>query len=127
MTADWAQMKTKPQEGSASAPATKISMSDHCRDHYRYKPMCLECDRERHIAAYSLLDQAPGSAFIRQCDTCGTTTAIDLDPTPEHWREMCLYGQTIRTMPEAEAMELWKTAGRCKCTPNRKVSDERTL
>jgi hypothetical protein len=63
-----------------------------------------------------------GSAFIRQCDTCGMTTAIDLDPTPEHWREMCLYGQTIRTIPEAEAMELWKTSGRCKCTPN--VEDE---
>lgn len=43
------------------------------------------------------------------------TTAIDLDPTPEHWRELCLYGETIRTLPQQEAMELWKTAGCCKC------------
>ena len=48
MTADWAQMKTKPQEGSASAPATKISMSDHCQDHDKFHVGCLECDRERN-------------------------------------------------------------------------------
>lgn len=56
-----------------------------------------------------------GSAFIRVCDTCKMVTAIDLDPTPEHWKEMCLYGQTIHTVPEEEAMRMWRTSGRCKC------------
>ena len=64
-----------------------------------------------------------GSAFIRQCDTCKMVTAIDLDPPPEHWREMCLYGQTILTVSHDEAMRQWKTSGRCKCTPNDKVRD----
>lgn len=56
-------------------------------------------------------------AFIRQCDTCGVTTAIDLDPTPEHWRELQLYGQTIRKVPIDQAKISWKTASSCKCKP----------
>jgi hypothetical protein len=71
------------------------------------------------------LGAAPGSAFIRECDTCKMVTAIDLDPTPEHWKEMCYYGQTIRTVPHDEAMRLWKTSGRCKCTPNNEMRDHR--
>ena len=71
-----------------------------------------------------IANPASDSAFIRECDTCKMVTAIDLDPTPEHWREMCLYGQTILTVSRDEAMRQWKTSGRCKCTPNAKLSHE---
>lgn len=54
-------------------------------------------------------------AFVRKCDTCGMTTAIDIDPTPEHWHSLCLYGQTIHVVSITEAMELWKVAGQCAC------------
>ena len=82
---------------------------------------CPKCQDERERTAGQRLRAASGSAFVRQCDICGKCTAIDLDPTPKRWREMCLYGQTIRTVTKDEAMELWKTAGRCKCTPNDRV------
>ena len=83
--------------------------------------MTMENTLTPELPAIPPLPPAPCSAFIRECDTCKMVTAIDLDPTPEHLKEMCYYGQTIRTVPHAEAMRLWKTSGRCKCTPNDKL------
>jgi hypothetical protein len=57
----------------------------------------------------------PHSAFIRQCNGCNQVTAIDLDPTPERYRELCLYGETVRLVSKASAMEQWNNARRCKC------------
>jgi len=55
-------------------------------------------------------------AFIRECDICKIVTAIDLDPTPEHWYDLCFYGQTIRTVTNEEARRLSKDLGICGCS-----------
>ena len=55
------------------------------------------------------------TAFVRLCNGCGIITAIDLDPTPEHWEEMSLEGQTVYVIPREEAIKRFKTAGKCKC------------
>jgi hypothetical protein len=55
------------------------------------------------------------TALIRQCDVCGMTTAIDLDPTPENFKTMQFFGQYVREVSREKAMELWKKAGKCKC------------
>ena len=92
-------------------------MSDHCRDHYRYKPMCLECDRERHIAAYSLLAQAPGS----EDDAMGMTW-WNVMSQPERHEVLRQGGALIRGVSVAQAWRLWK-AGRISMTaPNSEVS-----
>ena len=61
------------------------------------------------------MDKQEKLAFIRKCDKCKVVTAIDLDPTEEHWKEMCFYGQTIYTVSESQAIEEWKTARKCEC------------
>ena len=80
---------------------------------------------------------ATGSALIGECDTCGNITAIDLDDTPEHWREMQHPGRTVKRLPKDEALVLWRERGRrcdhkaliaelrARVAPNDKISDER--
>ena len=58
------------------------------------------------------------SALIRRCDGCQTVTAIDLDLTMKHKREMEMLGQTVSEVTEAEAMRLWRGAGPCRCKQN---------
>ena len=70
------------------------------------------------------------SALIRRCDKCQTVTAIDLDLTMKHKREMQMLGQTVSEVTEAEAMRLWRGAGPCRCKQNasgegRKPASER--
>lgn len=55
------------------------------------------------------------SALIGQCDGCGMVTAIDLVPTPENFKAITYPGRTIRTVPKATALEMWKHAGKCRC------------
>jgi hypothetical protein len=54
-----------------------------------------------------------GMALIRKCDKCGMITAIDLDVTLKHKRDMQMVGQTVMEVTRAEAMDLWKNAGAC--------------
>jgi hypothetical protein len=56
------------------------------------------------------------TALIGQCDGCGMVTAIDMVPTPENFKVMRHPGRTIRTVSKAVALEMWKRAGKCKCT-----------
>ena len=53
------------------------------------------------------------SALVRRCDVCGIINACDLDATPARWKELQLPDHTVMKVTEAEAMELWKNAGRC--------------
>lgn len=53
------------------------------------------------------------TALIRICNGCGVVTAIDMDNTPEHKKDMELHGHTIYEV--SDAMTYWKTAGKCKC------------
>ena len=55
----------------------------------------------------------PCSALVRRCDVCGIINAIDLDATPARWKDLQLPDHTVTKVTEAEAMELWKDAGRC--------------
>ena len=55
------------------------------------------------------------TALIRTCNGCGTVTALDLDNTPDHWREMQWPGQTVKAVTEAEARQAWRNAGPCRC------------
>ena len=55
---------------------------------------------------------ATGSALIGECDTCGNITAIDLNDTPEHWKEMQYPGRTVKRMPKDEALALWRERGK---------------
>lgn len=78
---------------------------------------------------------AHGSALIGECDTCGNITAIDLDDTPEHWKEMQYPGRTVKRLPKDEALALWRERGkrcdhkaliaelRARVAPNIKLSD----
>lgn len=58
------------------------------------------------------------SALIRRCDGCQTVTAIDLDNTLKHKREMQLMGQTVYEVTEDEARTHFKSAGPCRCRQN---------
>jgi len=51
--------------------------------------------------------------LVRRCDVCGIINACDLDATPARWKELQLPDHTVMEVTEAEAMELWKNAGRC--------------
>ena len=53
-----------------------------------------------------------GSALIGECDTCENITAIDLDDTPEHWKEMQRPGRTVKRLPKDEALVLWQERGK---------------
>lgn len=55
---------------------------------------------------------ATGSALVGECDTCGNITAIDLDDTPEHWKEMQYLGRTVKRLPKDEALALWRERGK---------------
>ncbi|MFA7218927.1 MAG: hypothetical protein WC119_00180 [Synergistaceae bacterium] len=55
------------------------------------------------------------TALIRICKGCGVVTAIDMDNTPEHKKDMELHGHTICEVPQEDAMTYWKSAGKCKC------------
>jgi len=59
------------------------------------------------------LDETTCSALVRRCDVCGIINACDLDATPARWKELQLPDHTVMKVTEAEAMELWKNAGRC--------------
>ncbi len=61
------------------------------------------------------------SALIRRCDGCQTVTAIDLDNTLKHKRDMQMLGQTVHEVTEDEAMRLWQGAGPCRCMQNASV------
>lgn len=55
-----------------------------------------------------------GSALIGECDTCGNITAIDLDDTTEHEKEMQHAGRTVKRVTKEEALALWRKCGeRC--------------
>ena len=58
------------------------------------------------------------SALIRRCDGCQTVTAIDLDNTLKHKREMQLLGQTVYEVTGEEARTHFKSAGPCRCRQN---------
>ena len=62
------------------------------------------------MAAFS---PATDYALIGRCDTCGNITAVDLDGTPKHEREMQMPGRTVLRVTKAEAEAAWKTARRC--------------
>ena len=53
------------------------------------------------------------SALVRRCDVCGMINACDLEATPARWMELQLPDHTVTKVTEAEALELWKNAGRC--------------
>jgi len=52
-------------------------------------------------------------ALVRRCDVCGIINACDFDVTPAHCKELQLPDHTVMKVTEAQAMELWKAAGRC--------------
>lgn len=52
-------------------------------------------------------------ALIGCCDICGKVTAVDLDGTPEHEREMQMEDRTVIRVTKNEAKEAWNTAGCC--------------
>lgn len=54
-----------------------------------------------------------GYALLGRCDTCENITAVDLDGTPKHEREMQMPGRTVLRVTKAEAEAAWKTARRC--------------
>ena len=62
-------------------------------------------------------------SLIRRCNTCQKVTAIDLDNTLGHKREMQMLGQTVYEVSHAEAMEMWKAAGKCRCTTPERTSE----
>jgi hypothetical protein len=53
-------------------------------------------------------------SLIRTCDICGIVNAVDLDGTPERWKELQKPDHTVTKHTEAEARKLWsERAGRC--------------
>jgi hypothetical protein len=58
------------------------------------------------------------SALIRRCDWCQTVTAIDLDNTLKHKRQMQMLGQTVYEVTEDEARTHFRSAGPCRCRQN---------
>ena len=50
---------------------------------------------------------------MRRCTVCDRVNAIDLDGTLEHEAELTLPDHVVMRLSEAEAMKLWKDAGRC--------------
>lgn len=75
-------------------------------------------------AAGCCVSQSRCSALIRRCDGCQTVTAIDLDNTLEHKREMQLHGQTVYEVTEDEARTHFKSAGPCRCRQNKENGHE---
>lgn len=59
------------------------------------------------------MSEEPRTALVRKCDTCGNVNAVDLDGTPEHWKELQLAGHTVLRVTEREACEMFKTAAKC--------------
>jgi len=55
------------------------------------------------------------TALIRRCNVCRHVTAIDIENTPEHRREMELPGQTIEAVTRIEAEKHWYDGGPCTC------------
>lgn len=61
-------------------------------------------------------------SFVRECNVCKKITAIDLDGSLEHKKEMEMEGQTIYEMDEAGAIDLWRTrAGHCQCGMQQRI------
>lgn len=55
-------------------------MSDHCEQHHKYEPECLECLDAKAASEESELAPAPGSvAFV--CEACGLQGEVD---NPKH-------------------------------------------
>lgn len=54
-----------------------------------------------------------GYALLGRCDTCGNITAIDLDGSPKHEREMQMMGRTVERVTREEARAAAPTMRRC--------------
>ena len=52
-------------------------------------------------------------ALLGRCDTCGNITAIDLDGSPKHEREMQMKGRTVERVTREEARAAAPTMKRC--------------
>jgi len=74
-------------------------------------PEAAETAQTKEIPAVA--PAATCSALVRRCDVCGIINACDIDATPARWKELQLPDHTVMRVTEAEAMELWKNAGRC--------------
>lgn len=62
-------------------------------------------------------------ALIRVCNGCNRCTAIDMEDTPEHRKDMEMCGQSIRVVSRHEALAEWENAGPCEC---KKMEDGRS-
>lgn len=72
----------------------------------------MESTTTPELPAIPPLPPANGSTLIGECDICGNITAIDLDDTPEHWKEMQHPGRTVKRLPKDEALALWRERGK---------------
>jgi hypothetical protein len=61
---------------------------------------------------------ATGSALIRRCNGCRRVTAVDVEDTPEHRREMEMPGQTVEVVTRRDADMHWYEGGPCICRQN---------
>lgn len=73
---------------------------------------------------YKITRKAEQSALIRRCDGCQVVTAIDLDNTLKHKREMQMIGQTVYEVSEDDARTHFKSAGPCQCKQNATTEQE---
>jgi hypothetical protein len=64
-------------------------------------------------------------ALIRRCNGCHRVTAIDVEDTPEHRRQMEMHGQTVEVVTRRKADMHWFEGGPCVCGMNKEVSVER--
>ena len=55
------------------------------------------------------------TAIYRKCNGCGMSTAIDMDDTPQHRKEMKLDGQIVMVEDSERVRLLWANAGPCRC------------
>ncbi len=62
-------------------------------------------------------------ALIRICNGCNRCTAIDMEDTPEHRKDLEMCGQTVCVVTPRQAIAAWESAGPCVC---KKMEDGRS-
>lgn len=84
----------------------------------------MESKPDNQTTAQSSSASPTCSALIRRCDICGTINAVDLDATPERWKDLQLPDHTVLHVTESEAVKLWNEHG-AKCDHKKIIADLR--
>lgn len=72
-----------------------------------------EIEPSNATAPRSVDQQQACYALVRRCDICGKVNAIDLEGTAENEQALQMEDHAVMRMSKAEALEVWKGAGRC--------------